>query len=40
MARRTFSLRAVIISSVLGLALSLMPLATAFAGGINGPYPH
>jgi hypothetical protein len=40
MSRRSFSLRAVIVSSIIGLALSLIPLATAFAGGMNGTFPH
>jgi len=40
MSRRSFSLRAVIVSSIVGLALSLIPLATALAGGMNGTYPH
>jgi len=39
MARRSFNLRAVIISVVVGFALSLVPLATAFAGGMAGTYP-
>jgi hypothetical protein len=40
MSRRSFSFRAVFISSILGLALSLLPLATALAGGMGGTYPH
>jgi hypothetical protein len=39
MSRRTFSFRAVIVSSIVGLALSLIPLATALAGRVNGTYP-
>ena len=39
MSRRTFSFRAVIVSSIVGLALSLIPLATALASGMNGTYP-
>ena len=40
MSRRSLSLRAVIVSSIVGLALSLIPLATALAGGMNGTFPH
>ena len=40
MSRSSFSLRAVIVSSIVGLALSLIPLATALAGGMNGTFPH
>ena len=39
MSRRSFSFRAVFISSILGLALSLLPLATALAGAVGGTYP-
>ena len=39
MSRRTFSFRAVIVSSIVGLALSLIPLATALASAVNGTYP-
>jgi type III secretory pathway component EscS len=39
MSRLTFSFRAVIVSSIVGLALSLIPLATALASGVNGTYP-
>ena len=39
MSRRSFSFRAVFISSILGLALSLLPLATALAGGMGTTFP-
>ena len=40
MSRRSFSFRAVIVSSIVGLALSLIPLATALAGGVSGSFPR
>ncbi len=40
MSRRSFSFRALIISSILGLALSLIPLATVLADGMNGSFPR
>ena len=40
MSRRSFSFRAVFISSILGLALSMLSLATALADGVNGTYPR
>jgi type III secretory pathway component EscS len=40
MSRRSFSFRAVIVSSIVGLALSLLPLATVLADGVNGTFPH
>jgi len=39
MSRRSFSFRAVIVSSIVGLALSLIPLATALAGGVGATFP-
>jgi len=39
MSRRSFSFRAVILSSIVGLALSLIPLATALAGGVSATFP-
>ena len=39
MSRRSFSFRAVIVSSIVGLALSLLPLATALAGGMGTTFP-
>jgi orotate phosphoribosyltransferase-like protein len=39
MSRRSFSLRAVVISSIVGLALSLIPLATVLASGVSGTFP-
>jgi hypothetical protein len=39
MSRRSFSFRALIISSILGLALSLLPLATVLASGVNSTFP-
>jgi hypothetical protein len=40
MSRRIFSFRAVIISSILGLALTLIPLATVLADGAGVSFPH
>ena len=40
MSRRSISLRAVIVSSIVGLALSLIPLATALAGAVSGTFPQ
>ncbi len=40
MSRRSFNFRAVVISAILGLALSLLPLATVLADGMNGPFPR
>jgi hypothetical protein len=40
MSRRSFSFRAVIVSSIVGLALSLLPLATVLAGGAGGSFPR
>ena len=40
MSRRSFSFRAVVISSILGLALSLLPLATVLADGVGGTFPR
>jgi orotate phosphoribosyltransferase-like protein len=40
MSRRSFSFRAVIVSSIVGLALALIPLATVLADGMNGTFPR
>jgi hypothetical protein len=40
MSRRYFSFRAVVISSILGLALSMLSLATVLADGVGGTYPR
>jgi len=37
---RFFSFRAFIVSWILGVALALIPLATALAGGGGTPFPR
>jgi hypothetical protein len=37
---RYVSFRAIIVSSILGVALALIPLATALAGGGGTPFPR
>lgn len=37
---RRISFRAIIVSWILGVALVLIPLATALAGGVGNTYPH
>ncbi len=40
MSRRSFSFRALIVSSILGLVLTLMPLATVLADGAGVSFPR
>jgi hypothetical protein len=37
---RRISFRAILVSWILGVALVLIPLATALAGGTGTTYPH
>jgi hypothetical protein len=37
---RRISFRAILVSWILGVALVLIPLASAFAGGAGNTYPH
>jgi hypothetical protein len=40
MLRRSISLRAVIVSTILSLAIGLIPLATALADGVSATFPR
>jgi hypothetical protein len=40
MSFRWTSFRALVVASILGLALALLPMATALAGGSGTPFPH
>ncbi len=40
MSARRFSLRTVVVAWILGVALALIPLASALAGGGGTMFPH